>query len=243
MRNALCFFPSMLVLAFAGVAAAGDAAPDPELWVRESEAALAKIDSYTVIFHKQERVKGKLLEEETTLFKFKRPFKVYLKWIKEPFKGRETLFVEGWNDGELRAHEGGVMGIITANLDPLGSMAMKGNRHSILDAGLEKLVIKIGANLRKGLKNNEFTLKEHGEETVGGRKTMKVEAIYPKEKAKGYYCYRAVLNLDFEMKVPIKIQIFDWDDRLVEYYWYEDLKLNAGLTDADFDPKNPDYRF
>lgn len=242
-RYTLCFFTSMLVLACAGAAAAGEQKPDPEQWVRESEAALARVDSYTAVFHKQERVKGKLLEEETIFFKFKRPFKVYMKWIKEPFKGRETLFVEGWNDGQLRAHEGGIMGIITANLDPLGSMATKGNRHPITDAGLERLLKKIGANLRRGLKNNEFTLKEHGEEAVGGRKTVKVEAIYPREKAKGYYCYRAVLNLDFEMKVPVKIRIFDWDDRLVESYWYEDLKLNAGLTDADFDPKNPEYRF
>ena len=70
-----------------------------------------------------------------------------------------------------------------------------------------------------------------------------MEAIYPREKEKGYYCYRAVLNLDFEMKVPVKIQIFDWDDNLVESYLYENLKLNAGLTDADFDPKNPEYHF
>ena len=241
MRTAFVTVLASLLL-LAAEAPAADA-PDPEQWVRESEAALAKVDNYTVTFHKQERVKGKLLEEETIFFKFKRPFKVYMKWVKEPFKGRETLFAEGWNDGELKAHEGGVMGIITANLDPLGSMAMKGNRHSILDAGLEKLVKKIGANLRKGLKNNEFTLKEHPDEVVSGRKTRKVEAIYPKDKAKGYYCYRAVLNLDFEMKVPIKIQIFDWDDLLVESYLYENLKLNAGLTDADFDPKNPDYKF
>jgi hypothetical protein len=30
---------------------------------------------------------------------------------------------------------------------------------------------------------------------------------------------------------------------LVEDYGYEDLKLNAGLTDLDFDPQNPEYRF
>ena len=45
------------------------------------------------------------------------------------------------------------------------------------------------------------------------------------------------------MKVPVKIQIFDWDDKLAEFYGYENLKFNAGLTDADFDPENPEYKF
>lgn len=43
--------------------------------------------------------------------------------------------------------------------------------------------------------------------------------------------------------MPIKIQIFDWSNRLVECYGFEDLKLNPGLTDRDFDPKNPKYQF
>jgi outer membrane lipoprotein-sorting protein len=234
---------ALAILAVAATAAAQEPKAEPERWVRESEAALAKVDNYTVTFHKQERVKGKLLEEETTLLKFKKPFKVYMKWVKDPFKGRETLYIEGENDNRIKAHEGGIIGLVTVNLDPAGSMSMKGNRHPITDSGLEKLVGKIGANLRKGLKNNEFTLKDHGDEAVYGRRAEKVEAIYPKEREKGYYCHRAVLWLDFEQKVPIKIEIYDWDDKLVERYGYENLKLNAGLTDADFDPKNPEYHF
>ena len=40
----------------------------------------------------------------------------------------------------------------------------------------------------------------------------------------------------------IRIRIYDCDDQLMEYYGYEDLDLGARLTDADFDPKNPDYQ-
>jgi len=52
-----------------------------------------------------------------------------------------------------------------------------------------------------------------------------------------------VLNLDLERKVPIKIQLYDWENNLIENYGYEDLRFNADLTDADFSPKNPEYRF
>lgn len=216
---------------------------DFEKLLYEAEAALANVDSYTAIFHKQERIKGDLMVEETIFLKFKRPFKVYMKWIKAPYKGRECLYVEGANNNRIKAHEGGILGLVTVNLNPLGSRAMKGNRHPITETGLENSVKRIGGEFRKGIEAGEIELKEYGEETVYGRKTIKVEGIFPKEKEKEYYCHRALINLDIEVRVPIKIKIYDWEDKLIENYGYEDLRLNAGLTDADFSSRNSDYRF
>lgn len=216
---------------------------DPEKWGKQAEETNDKLDSYTAIFHKQERVNGKLLEEETIFLKFKKPFQVYMKWIKDPYKGREVLYVEGWNQGQIMAHEGGITGIVTLNLNPRGSMAMKGNRHPVTDTGIGHLIKIISENIRRRMKAGGFKLLEDGEETVYGRKTRKVEVVFERDRTKGYYGYRVVINLDEEKKVPIKIQIYDWGDQLVESYGYENLNLNAGLTDADFDPKNPECRF
>jgi hypothetical protein len=49
--------------------------------------------------------------------------------------------------------------------------------------------------------------------------------------------------------VPVHYEAYDWPKQpgeppvLLERYTYTDLKLNPGLTDADFDPKNPEYKF
>jgi len=40
-----------------------------------------------------------------------------------------------------------------------------------------------------------------------------------------------------------KVQIFDGNDLLIENYDFESLNPKAGLTDADFDPRNPAYKF
>lgn len=216
---------------------------DLEKWITEAESILERADNYTAIFHKQERINRKLNEEETIFIKFKKPFKIYMKWIKDPFNGREALYVTGWNENRIKFHEGGILGVVNLNLDPTGSLGMKGNRHPITHSGIEYLVKNIKKDLCKGIKAGEFKLKEHGEEIIYGRKTKHVEGIFPKDKSKGYYCYRIIMNLDIENKVPIKVKVFDWDDKLIECYGYEDLKLNAGLTFNDFDPKNPEYRF
>jgi outer membrane lipoprotein-sorting protein len=52
-----------------------------------------------------------------------------------------------------------------------------------------------------------------------------------------------VINQDVESKILVRIALYDWDDHLFENYNYEELNLNAGLTDTDFDPQNPEYHF
>lgn len=70
---------------------------DLEKRLQETEAALARLDNYTAIFHRIERVNGKPVPEQITFLKFKRPFKVYMRWI-NPFKGQESLYVQGANN-------------------------------------------------------------------------------------------------------------------------------------------------
>ncbi len=107
-----------------------------EKWLKHAEATLARTDSYTAIFHKQERIQEKLADEETIFLKFKKPFKIYMKWVKEPYKGRESLYVEGYNDNRIKVRESGLAGIITVDIDPKGTLVMKGNRHPVTDSGI-----------------------------------------------------------------------------------------------------------
>ena len=234
---------SLLLVADLSTKAKAEEKDDPEQWIGEAEAALTRVENYTAIFHKQERVEGKLLEKETVLFKFKRPFKVYMKWVEEPYKGRKLLYVEGWNNNRMMVRDSGITGMMTVNLNPKGSLAMKGNRHPVTDSGLDHLVKLLGEHVRKGVKEKELEFKKSGEEVLYGRRTQRVEILSPRDKARNYYCYRAVLTLDLERKVPIKIQLYDWENNLIENYGYEDLRFNVGLSDADFSPKNPEYRF
>lgn len=217
--------------------------PDPEKWLRETEDAYGIATNYTAIFHKQQRVAGKLLREESILIKFRSPFCLYMGWIAEPNKGSELLYVKGWNDNRARTHNGGFLRFMTLNLDPTSPRLMSGNLRPLTDIGIDFVVRTLAVNVRKALKVGELIAHERGEETVYGRKTEALEVVFPRDKAKGYDAYRLIVNRDIESKILIRIQLYDWDDRPFEMYGYEDLKLDAGLTDADFDPENPEYHF
>jgi len=208
-----------------------------------AERTLSSVSSYTAVFHKRERIGEALNEKETIYLKFMKPFKVYMKWIKDPSYGREAIYVDGDNNNLVKVRECGLAGLINLNLDPAGSIIMKGSRHPMTDAGIENLVQLIRRETGRGVKNNEIVVINIGEEIVYGRKTRKVEFFFPAYVTKGYYCYRAIINIDAENDLPIKVSLFEHGDRLIESYGYESLRLNAGLTDDDFDPANPEYAF
>lgn len=214
-----------------------------ENWIYEAESALEKVDNYTAILHKQERLNGQLNDESTFFIKFKKPFKIYIKWMNDPHHKREAFYVYGENGNRIRFHQGGIVGAVKLNLDPVGPLAMKGNRHPITHSGLEYLVKNIKKDLLRGNQAGDIRFHEHGEEVVYGRKTREVQVVFPRDQSKGYYCYRMVLNLDVETKLPIRVQVFNWDNKLIEKYGYENLKLNPGLTEGEFDLNNSQCKF
>lgn len=217
---------------------------DPEGWLREAEAAYSCVTRYTAVFHKQQRVSGKLLPEETILLKCRKtPFSLYMKWIKKPHCGSELLYIAGWNQDRIRAHKGGIFSFINRNLDPRDPALMANNLRPVTSIGIDFMIEGIAINMRKAIKAGELTLIERGQETVFGRNTRTLEMVIPKEKAQGYAGWRFVINQDVESKILLRIRIYSQEDHLIENYGYENLKLNAKLTDADFDPKNPEYHF
>lgn len=227
------------------VARGGAAATlDPEEWLREAEAAYDRVTTYTAVFHKQQRVAGKLLPEETILLKCrKNPFSLYMNWIRAPYKGSELLYVAGWNEDRVRAHRGGILRFVTRNLDPRDPGLMAGNLRPVTSTGIGYLLESVATKTRKATKFSELKFSERGQETTYGRNTQVLELVFPRERANDYDGYRYVINQDVESKILVRIRIYDGHDQLVENYGYENLDLNAPLADADFDPKNPEYHF
>lgn len=214
-----------------------------EKWLREAEAAYDKVTSYTAVFHKQQRVAGKLLPKETILLKYRKPASLYMRWIRSPYKGSELLYVPGWNENLVMAHRGGILRFVTRNLNPGHPGLMADNLRPVTSTGIGYLLETVAIHIRKANKAGEFAFSERGEETVYGRKTRVLEVVFPNQRLLDYDGFRFVINQDVESKILLRIRVFDLNDQLVEDYGYENLDLDAHLTDADFDPKNPEYRF
>jgi hypothetical protein len=230
-------------LLFASFAAAADPGETVLLLLRQMQSSYAQVNDYQAVFHKQERVEGKLLPEETIVLKYKKPQKIYMHWIGEPMNGTEALYVQGMFENKLIAHRGGVLGVITKTLDPNGPTAMKGNRHPITEVGFGFLVEKLGRDLEKAITRGEFQVIRIGEETFKGRPATVFEGKFTPGEVGKFYSSRMVIHIDREFQLPCGSAFFDEKDALFEKYSYTDVKLNIGLTDMDFSRSNKEYRF
>ncbi len=209
---------------------------------------------------KRERISGILGAEVQMEFKIRtrreasanepaRPLAAYLKFL-EPWsaRGREVIWIEGENDNKLIGHEGGFKNLLRVELEPTGMLAMLDNKYPITEIGLTKLVEKL---IEKGERDREVGPCEvqiiEGQ-TVGDRECRLIQVTHP-EPDKRFDFHIAQIFIDTERMIPLRYAAFLWAEEegaeppLEEEYTYLNVELNVGLTDKDFDPENPAYKY
>lgn len=222
-------------------------------WAKGERPRIDAIKDYTFTLIKQESVDGKTYDPCMFDMKIRHePFSVYLKY-RQPEKksGTEALFIKGKNNDKIQAKGVGALAIIgTTSLLPTGKFAMDGNKYPITEVGILRLVdlfIEVGEN--DILNNYECKVQYYENASVGPRTCTCIEVIHPKVTPGKFPFHIARIFVDDELQLPIKYESYDWPKKegekpmLLEAYIYSDIKVDVGLTDLDFDTKNPDYRF
>lgn len=219
---------------------------------RVQEHIKKDIKDYTCIFVKQERINGEMVGPQFMAAKVRQqPQSVYFKFLKpDDVKGREVIYESGANDGNLLAREGSglkrVLGVF--KLDPKSALAMAGQRYPITDAGMTHLVKRLIEVAEQDRRYGEVEIHFYKGAKVNGRSCLVIEVTHPTPR-RVFIFHLARVYIDDELQVPIHYEAFLWPKKpgepppLDESYSYLNLKLNVGLTDADFDPKNPKYGF
>lgn len=243
--------------AAAGAAEPGAAAENehplmPALRIAYScRETLKGIKDYTAKLVKHERIGGKLQEPESMFIKVRQqPFSVYLYFLSpESKKGQECIYIAGQNGGNMLAHGVGIRKIAgTVSLLPTGPMAMSGQRYPITEIGIGNLTKRLIEVAENDKQFGECEVKFFKGAKINGRPCLCIQVTHPVPR-KNFLFNVARVFIDDEMNVPVRYEAYEWPDtpggqpQLLEEYTYVDVKLNVGLTDMDFNPKNPDYNF
>ena len=208
------------------------------------------ISDYVCMFHKRERIDGKLNRPHVAAMKVRtRPREIYFRFV-QPNRGREAIFTPGKNGNKIVAHDVGLGRLLagTMFLDPKGSMAMEENRHPITEAGLGALIDTVVERWAVELDPVHSSIVIHPETKVGDRTCKMIESVHPQRRPE-FLFHKVKVFIDAELGLPIRFEAYDWptvpgaEPELIEEYTYADLKTDVGLTDADFDPANPRYSF
>lgn len=220
-------------------------------WVEAGRPALLKVKDYTAILTKQENINGDLKEAQMMEIKIRhKPMSVYLKFIYPKSQiGKEAIWVDGQNNNKVVGHGVGVQKAFgTQFLEPDGTIAMLGNKYPITDIGILNLVDKLAEVGKEDAKYGECEVTYIEKVKLNDRECTVIQVKHPVPR-KNFRFHIARIFVDNELNMPVCYESYDWPKKegtkptLLERYYYQQIKLNAGLTDQDFDHENPAYGY
>jgi hypothetical protein len=197
-----------------------------------------KINDYSCILVKQERVGGKLLPEQTALMTARtQPFSVWMKFSAPlNISGQEVCYVAGKNNGKMRVKPAGLkgaFGYVTIPVDDARALAQ--NRHTVDSAGLGAMIEQIAT--AQALCRDSKSTTTFAEYQFNGKMCHRIEITHQEGKA---YCHRCVIFFDKELCLPVRFEAYDRptatnpSGELIESYSYANLKLNPGVPESVF---------
>ncbi len=227
--------------------------------LKSGRERFAQIPAYRATLCKRERVGDDLTQPTTLDVKVRhQPFAVYLKWLEGKGVGKEVLYVDGENDGNMLVRLGGVKGrlIPAFKLDPAGALAMNESRYPITKVGILGLTESLITHREQELQNQVYARAHQGADADcdGRRCAVYVFEFDDRERSTDYR--KSVQYLDRTWNVPLLVENYGWSDpgehlagaaldeaTLIEYYKYSNVVTEGTLNGDDFSPSNPEYRF
>jgi hypothetical protein len=224
--------------------------------LEKGRAFLHKMPDYTAQFTKQELVGEELLEEQTIYLKCRhQPFSVYLRWLSGD-EGREVIYVDGENDGQMIVHAGGWKARLPAlTISPDSSLAMAESRYPVTKAGILGIVDQILSVHAEDMKQQTFAKCEQLDDQMFEERKCATYVIEYKDETLSPTYRKSVVLIDHEWNVPLYVRNFGWpvkgqvidgdldEATLIEFYTFTEVEFHGKLVATDFDRANEEYRF
>ncbi|NUQ64641.1 MAG: DUF1571 domain-containing protein [Pirellulales bacterium] len=218
------------------------------------------IEDYTCTVVKRERIAGelgdyawiylKLRHERPTAGSTEPPLAVYLRFLgPEEVAGREVIYRPDVYGRKMIVRRGGPrFAYVTTSIAPDGDLAMQNSRYPLTEIGLKNMLKRLIEVGEQDAQRGECEVEYFTGSRIDGRTCTAIRVTHPVRRS--YFRYhKAEIFLDDELQVPVRFASYGWPEeeggepRLLEEYTFTDVHLNVGLTDRDFDYRNPEYGF
>ncbi len=213
------------------------------------------VNDYSCRLVKRERIRGHLQSRQFADMNVRcerrrddgstQPLSVFMQFLApKAIKDRRVLYVADQNEGKVLVRKGGFLAkSLKLKVDPFGDQARSESKKPITDISFDKLLDGLAQQARANIDHDPMatnTLVSYfPNETVNHRQCTQIRIVHPNRSDELEF-HIASLYMDDELHVPVRLVIYGWPDQageeppINEEYNYIDLRLNAGLTDADF---------
>jgi hypothetical protein len=158
--------------------------------------------------------------------------------------------VKGQNENQLLAHEGsGLKSLVgTISLAHESPHVRAENRHPNTQIGMRNLNDQVIAGWEYEGQFGESTVQYFPEAKIGGVSCPAIECMHPQPRRQ-FKFHLTRLYIDAQSNLPVRVENYAFPTApgqqppLIEEYTYVKVQTNKGLTNQDFSPKNPAYKF
>jgi hypothetical protein len=219
----------------------------------------SKIPGYTATLYKRERIGSSISDGKSLLLKVRHePFSVYVKWLDGGDAGKEVLYVDGTNDGQLLVRLGGFKGRLLPafKIDPYGSRALSESRYPITHVGILALADSLLAHRELEIQHGAVPRVHCEPDTICQGRHCRFYVIEFSDAQQSPDYRKSIQYMDREWNVPLQVENYGWPEAgqqlagaaldeatLIEYYMYSAVAADVQLTDGDFDRANAEYHF
>jgi Protein of unknown function (DUF1571) len=205
----------------------------PITW-NDVTSSYKRVLDYVCLYEKEERAMSEG-ERQTIHLSFRKPLDVRLEWLNDQGNVDQTaVYRQGFNDGKVLARQSGLVGTLagTLRLDPNESLALADSRHPITAVGLGKIIDRA----QHDAVNPRLTSHFAGEETLDGLPAYKFEFTAGGNEVVGGLdgARKALIWIDRELKLPVKLELYDAANTLMERHRFKQVRINRKLGDKTF---------
>ena len=219
-----------------------------------------QVSDYACRIVKQERIDGRLKPMEFMDAKVRHQRVVDGRYVQRPaiylhFVGpeemvdREVLWVEGTNGGKMVVRRGGTrFEYLTLDLDPAGDAALQYSRYPVSESGMIDMVRKLVDVGTADMQYGECDVQIFDDVKVDGRSCKCVQVVHPRRRSVFlFHIVRIFITKD--VPIPVRYEAYDWpagdseSPPLIEEYTFQDVRLNVGFSDAEFQRNYREYKF
>ena len=227
------------------------------LLLKDGERYLEKLESYSVKFHRKERINGDMKVPQSISMKVQHSpnFAVYMKWLTGE-KGQQVLYSDAYEDGCMVVKFGGFRRMLPAlRIDPNSSLAKAESRYPVTEAGINGMIRQIVRYRESDVKRGHgVSCVRMKDQEFDGRLCYCFQLMYDNPSISDVY-RKSLLMIDTELHLPLMIRNYTWSAEsdglteeeldavtMIEDYSFTELDLERKLATQEFDRENPTYR-
>ena len=194
----------------------------------------ARVRSYTALYDKEEKAISNG-EPQRIRLSFRKPLDVRMEWLDDRDEVDQiAVYRQGFNDGKLLARRRGLLGSMlgTLRLDPHDRRALEDSRHPVTEVGIGAIIDRATNALAEG----HATIRGPVDDTLDGQPAHRFEfdatsnsVLFGVPGAR-----RAHVWVDRDLRLPVRVELFDEKGNVLERHRFRHLRLNPDLSDQVF---------